>query len=147
MNKQGYFKIIEKEYHIECDDTVIKIPFKNITGINKTEISFKDNDGKYQKIRFDECAKNFSSAFGMSTDAFPDRKFKGVGGRCSTRPIGFYEFFTDDHHIRFCRITKVTRLKDFLIKIGWNAYSKDFSEFYSIERKLNAAGYSTIDLT
>ncbi len=59
----------------------------------------------------------------------------------------FYELFTDDHHIRFCKRTETTALKALLMKMGWNSYAKEDAEFRSFEKKLRAIGYSTIDLT
>lgn len=59
----------------------------------------------------------------------------------------FYELFTDDHHIRFCKRTKTTAWKELLMKMGWNSYAKEDAEFRSFEKKLCAIGYSAIDLT
>ncbi len=147
MSWQEYSKIIQEEYHIESDDTVIKIPFENILNVTEKELIFRDNKGETQTILLDDCVRNFREAFGLSDTDTTDRKVKGIGGRYSARSNGFYELFTDNHHIRFCRKTKTTRFKNFLMRIGWNAYSKDYSEFRSLERKLNAVGYSTMDLT
>ncbi len=147
MSWQEYSRIIQEEYHIESDDTVIKIPFENILNVTEKELIFKDNKGETQTILLDDCVRNFREAFGLSDADTTDRKVKGIGGRYSARSNGFYELFTDNHHIRFCRKKKTTRFKNFLMRIGWNAYSKDYSEFRSLERKLHAVGYSTMDLT
>ena len=58
----------------------------------------------------------------------------------------FYEFFTEGHHTRFYMTLKRTPLQKFLEKIGFNVDSKAFSEFYSLQKKLNSFGYSAIDL-
>ena len=63
------------------------------------------------------------------------------------RPVAFYEFFTDGHHIRFCIPLKPTPFAKFLRRIGWNVDFKAFSEFYALQKKLNSFGYSAIDLT
>ena len=144
---QEYSKILQDDYHIENDDTVIKIPFENIIDVTEKEILFKNNEGKMQTISLEECAKNLYSAFGVTEEEYSNREFKGIGGRYSANPISFYEVFTPHHHTRFCMTYKVTRFKNFLNKIGWNVYSEDYSEFRSLERKLNAIGYSTMDLT
>ena len=65
-----------------------------------------------------------------------------VGGRCFLKPSPFYEFFTEGHHTRFCMTLKQTPFKNFLRKIGWNVDSNAFSEFYSLQKKLNSFGYS-----
>ncbi len=147
MNWQEYSKIIQEEYHIESDDTVIKIPFENILNVTEKELIFKDNKGETQTILLDDCVRNFKEAFGLSGTDATDRKVKGIGGRYSARSNGFYELFTDNHHIRFCRTTKTTPFKNFLMRIGWNVYSKDDSDFWSLEKQLRNIGYSTIDLT
>ena len=147
MSWQEYSKIIQEEYHIESDDTVIKIPFENILEVTPKELIFKDNKGEIQKIFLEDCARNFREAFGLLDTDTTDRKVKGIGGRYSARSNGFYELFTDNHHIRFCRTTKTTPFKNFLMRIGWNAYSKDDSDFWSLEKRLRAIGYSTMDLT
>jgi len=38
-------------------------------------------------------------------------------------------------------------LKTFFERLGWNVYSKEFSAFYALQKKLHTAGYSTMDLT
>ena len=144
---QEYYKIIQEDYHIESNDTVIKIPFENIIDVNEKELIFKNNKCEMQNISLEECAKNFYFAFGVSGKEYTNKKFKCVGGRYSANPISFYEIFTAAHHIRFCMTYKVTRFKRFLTKIGLNAYSEDYSNFRSLERKLNDIGYSTMDLT
>ena len=147
MSWQEYSKTIQAEYHIENDDTVIRIPFENILEIQDKELFFIDNAGKRQRISLEACARNFCEAFGLSIDDLSVRKIKGIGGRYGARPIGFYELFTDDHHIRFCKRTETTALKELLMKMGWNSYAKEDAEFRSFEKKLRAIGYSTIDLT
>lgn len=51
-----------------------------------------------------------------------------------------------DHKIRHL-LFAFTPLQKFLEKIGLNVDSKAFSEFYSLQKKLNFLGYSAIDLT
>lgn len=147
MSWQEYSKIIQEEYYIEDNDTVVKIPFENIIEVNELELIFRDNEGELQKIVLEDCARNFSAVFGSSTSNLSARKVRGIGGRYAASPTGFYELFTDYHHIRFCRTTKTTVFKNILLRIGWNVYAKDYSEFYSLEKKFHAIGYSTIDLT
>ena len=43
MSRQEYFKTMQEEYNIEDDDTVIRIPFKNILEINDIELILRDN--------------------------------------------------------------------------------------------------------
>lgn len=142
-----YYKIIQEDYHIESDDTVIKIPYENIIDVTEKELIFKNNEGEIQNIVLEECAKNLYSAFGVASEDYEKRQCKGIGGRYSANPISFYEIFTLYHHTRFYMMYNVTWFKKFLEKIGLNAYSKDYSNFRALERKLNDIGYSTMDLT
>ena len=59
MSWQEYSKIIQEDYHIEGDDTVIKIPFENIIDVTEKEIIFQNNDGEPQAISLEKCARNF----------------------------------------------------------------------------------------
>ena len=144
---QEYYRIMQEGYHIESDDTVIKIPYENIIEVTEKELIFKNNEGEIQHILLDECVRNFYSAFAVAPEDYANKQCKGIGGRYSANPLSFYEIFTPNHHTRFYMMYKVTRLKKILSKIGWNAYSKDYSKFRALERKLNDIGYSTMDLT
>lgn len=142
-----YYKIVQEDYHIEGDDTVIKIPYESIIDVTEKELIYKAGEGEIQSILLEECVKNFYSAFGVPTEEYATRQRKCIGGRYSEKPVAFYEIFTPHHHTRFCMTYKITPLKRFLSKIGWDAYSKEYSEFRALERRLNAIGYSTMDLT
>ncbi len=146
MSWKELHKAIQEAYHIEDEATVIKIPFENIVEVNTQALIYKSNDGAIEKIVFDNCVKNFNLALGREITNLSGQVIKAVGGRSFAKPMAFYEFFTDTHHTRFCMNLKQTPIKKFLCKIGWNAYSKEFSVFYALQQKLNAVGYSAIDL-
>ena len=152
MNWQEFYASIQEYYHIENENTVIKVPFKNIIDITADELVYKNNDGVTSQIHLKECVKNFSSSLGEDLKNKSGKIIPAVGGRCFLRrcflsPVAFYEFFTDGHHIRFCMPLKQTSFAKFLRRIGWNVDSKAFSEFYTLQKKLNSFGYSAIDLT
>lgn len=76
MSRQEYFKAMQEEYNIEDDDTVIRIPFKNILEINDIESIFRDNTS----IRF---------MFAMITAAAPPSMRTADRGRmCGARSNG-----------------------------------------------------------
>ena len=142
MSWNDFYKYIEEAYHIENEDTVIKIPFENIIEITPVEIVYKNCDGKIEKINLDECAKNYDLAQGFT----PEQRagsLKCIGGR----HFPFFEFFTPIHHTRFYIPLKKTAFTRFLQRIGWNPYSKQHSEFYAFQRKLNDLGFTSLDLT
>ena len=146
MNWQEFYAEIQEYYHIEDENTVTKIPFENIIDVNTDKLVYKDNDGHISQIDLTDCVKNFSSALGEELKNRSGHTIKAVGGRCFLKPSPFYEFFTEGHHTRFCMTLKQTPFKKFLRKIGWDVDSNAFSEFYSLQKKLNSFGYSAIDL-
>ena len=148
MREPGNRMIYQEAYGIENEKTVIKIPFQNILEVTKKELIYRNNENEKEKISLDECVKNFNSALGADQEkTISDRGIKAVGGRCFGHPVAFYEFYTDGHHIRFVMRLKQTPLKTFFERLGWNVYSKEFSAFYALQKKLHTAGYSTMDLT
>ena len=142
MSWDEFYKSIQEAYHIEDEATVIKIPVGNIIEITSEELVFKNRDGKTEKINLDECAKNYDLAQGISLEQREGR-LKCIGGRC----FPFFEFFTPTHHTRFYIPLKKTAFTRFLKKIGWNPYAKEYSEFYAFQKKLNALGFTSLDLT
>ena len=148
LNKE-FYEALQNEYHIENDETVIKIPFENITEVGRNHIYYKNLSGDFEKIDLDACVNNFCLAINKELKNQSGEPIKAVGGRCflSSQKEAFYEFFTADRHIRFCMPLKQTAFKKFLRRIGWNTYSEAFSRFYSLQEKLNFFGYSAIDLT
>ena len=141
MSWNEFYKSIQEAYHIEDETTVIKIPFENIIELTAEELVFKNSDGETQKINLDECAKNYDLAQGISPEQREGR-LKCIGGRC----FPFFEFFTPAHHTRFYIPLKKTAFTRFLKKIGWNPYAKEYSEFYAFQKKLNALGFTSLDL-
>ena len=105
-------------------------------------IFYKRGYSDTKKIDLNECARNFYLAQGIS----PDEKnggLKCVGGR----RFAFFEFFTTEHHTRIYIPLKKTVFTRFLQKIGLDPYAKERSEFFAFQKKLNAAGFTTLDLT
>ena len=142
MNCDKFYKSIQEAYHIEDEATIIKIPFENIIEITSVELIFKNDDGKTEKINLDECAKNYYLAQGISPEQL-EYNPKCIG----VRYFPFFEFFTHIHHTRFYIPLKKTAFTRFLKKIGRNPYTKEYSEFYAFQKKLNALGFTSLDLT
>lgn len=142
MSWNEFYKAIQEAYHIEDEATVIRIPFENIIEITSQELIFKNDYGKNEKINLDECAKNFDLVQGIPPEQ-QEGRLKCIGGRY----FPFFEFFTPTHHIRFYIPLKETTFTRFLKKIGWDPHSKERSEFYAFQKKLNALGFTSLDLT
>ena len=142
MSWDEFYKSIQEAYHIEDEATVIKIPFENIIEITSEELVFKNSDGETEKINLNECAQNYDLTQGISPEQ-REGGLKCIGGRC----FPFFEFFTSTHHTRFFIPLKKTAFTQFLKKIGWDPYSKEHSKFYAFQKKLNALGFTSLDLT
>ena len=142
MSWNEFYKSIQGAYHIEDETTVRKIPFENIIELTSEELIFKNDYGKTEKINLDECAKNYDLAQGISLEQREGR-LKCIGGRC----FPFFEFFTPTHHTRFYIPLKENGIYTIFKKIGWNLYAKEHSEFYAFQKKLNALGFTSLDLT
>ena len=142
MGWDEFYKSIQESYHIEDEATVIKIPFENILEITAEELTFKNGYGETEKIDLNECAKNFDLEQGRSPEQREGR-LKCIGGRC----FPFFEFFTSTHHTRFFIPLKKTVFTRLLKKIGWNPYAKEYSKFHTLQKRLNALGFTSLDLT
>ena len=135
-------KAIQEAYHIEDEDTVIKISLDDVGEITSEAIFYKKGYLDTKKIDLNECARNYCLAQGISPDENNGR-LKCVGGR----RFPFFEFFTAEHHTRIYIPLKETFFTRFLQKIRLNPYSKERSKFYAFQIKLNNLGFTTLDLT
>ena len=142
MSWDEFYKSIQEAYHIEDEATVIKIPFDDVREITSEAIFYKIGYLDTKKIDLNECARNYCLAQGKSPNKNNGR-LKCVGGRC----FPFFEFFTAEHHTRIYIPLKETFFTRFLQKIRLNPYAKEHSKFHALQKKLNAAGFTTLDLT
>ena len=142
MTWEDFYKEIQETYQIEDEATVIKIPFDDVIEITSEAIFYKKGYLDTKKIDLNECSRNFYLAQGISPDENNGR-LKCVGGRC----FPFFEFFTPEHHTRIYIPLKKTAFTRFLQKIRLNPYAKEHSEFHAFQKKLNEAGFTTLDLT
>ena len=142
MSWDEFYKSIQEAYHIEDEATVIKIPFDDVREITSETIFYKKGYLDTKKIDLNECARNYCLAQGKPPNENNDR-LKCVGGRC----FPFFEFFTAEHHTRIYIPLKKTIFTRLLQLVRLNPYLKERSKFYAFQKKLNAAGFTTLDLT
>ena len=142
MTWEDFYKEIQEAYHIEDEATVIKIPFDDVGEITSEAIFYKKGYPDTKKIDLNECVRNYCLAQGISPDKNNGR-LKCVGGR----RFPFFEFFTTEHHTRIYIPLKETSFTRFLQKIRLDPYAKEYSKFHALQKKLNAAGFTTLDLT
>ena len=142
MTWEDFYKKIQETYRIEDEATVIKIPFDDVREITSEAIFYKKGYLDTKKIDLNECARNYCLAQGKSPNENNGR-LKCVGGRC----FPFFEFFTAEHHTRIYIPLKKTIFTRLLQLVRLNPYLKERSKFYAFQKKLNAAGFTTLDLT
>ena len=142
MTWEDFYKEIQETYQIEDEATVIKIPFDDVIEITSEAIFYKKGYLDTKKIDLNECVRNYCLAQRISSDE-NNVRLKCVGGRC----FPFFEFFTAEHHTRIYIPLKETFFTRFLQKIRLNPYAKEHSKFLALQKKLNAAGFTTLDLT
>ena len=142
MSWDEFYKAIQEAYQTEDEATVKKIPFENILEITSKELIFKNSLGEIEKIDLNECAENFDLAQGIPSEQREGR-LKCIGGRC----FPFFEFFTPIHHTRFYIPLKKTAFTRFLKRIRLEPHTKERQEFYAFQKKLNALGFTSLDLT
>ena len=142
MTWEDFYKEIQETYRIQDEATVIKIPFDDVGEITSEAIFYKKGYLDTKKIDLNECARNYCLAQGKSPNENNGR-LKCVGGRC----FPFFEFFTAEHHTRIYIPLKKTIFTRLLQLVRLNPYIKERSKFYAFQKKLNAAGFTTLDLT
>ena len=142
MTWEDFYKEIQETYHIEDETTVIKVTFDDVKEITSEAIFYKNGYLDTKKIDLNECARNYCLAQGKSPNENNGR-LKCVGGRC----FPFFEFFTAEHHTRIYIPLKKTIFTRLLQLVRLNPYLKERSKFYAFQKKLNAAGFTTLDLT
>ena len=142
MTWEDFYKEIQETYRIEDEATVIKIPFDDVGEITSEAIFYKKGYLDTKKIDLNECARNYCLAQGKSLNENNGR-LKCVGGRF----FPFFEFFTAEHHTRIYIPLKKTIFTRLLQFVRLNPYLKERSKFYAFQKKLNAAGFTTLDLT
>ena len=142
MSWDEFYKSIQEAYHIEDEATVMKIPFDDVIEITSEAIFYKKGYLDTKKIDLNECARNYCLAQGKSPNE-NNGGLKCVGGRF----FPFFEFFTAEHHTRIYIPLKKTIFTRLLQLVRLNPYLKERSKFYDFQKKLNAAGFTTLDLT
>ncbi len=141
MSWDEFYKAIQEAYQTEDEATVKKIPFENILEITSKELIFKNSLGEIEKIDLNECTENFDLTQGIPPEQREGR-LKCIGGRC----FPFFEFFTPIHHTRFYMPLKKTAFTRFLKRIRLEPHTKERREFYAFQKKLNALGFTSLDL-
>ena len=121
-----------------------KIHISNITDITKDKIFYRDDRGDIAYIELEPCANRCEATCNiLNKDEVAARC---VGERLFAQ-YAYYELYTPEHTQIYMNL-KTNWLKRFIYKmIGWNFHTKEFQQFYYIQKRLNANGWTTIDLS
>lgn len=132
---ESYFKDVLENLSLR------KIDIGKIKSINKEVICYENQSGENVLLDLAKCAENYSVVCGAAQG-----KCKSVGRRLFAHPCAFYEIYADET-IYFVLPLKTNGVKRMISKVfGWNFDSKAFELFYAVQKQLNAAGYTTLDL-
>jgi hypothetical protein len=123
------------------------IPFERIIKVEKDQLIYLDDRGDYARIDLLSCANSYKAQYVLQNNINPDydRSILCVGERYFGGDCAYFELYTIGH-TRFYLKMKSTLWTRVLDKIGWNWRSKYFTRFYSFQKMLNSAGYTTLDL-
>ena len=122
-----------------------KIPLSNVIDITKDKLHYRDDNGNVVYIELAPCANSYESAHNFINKN--ELKVRCVGERLFGK-YAYYELYTEDEHTQIYMNLKTNVVKRFISKtIGWNFYSKDFQQFYALQKKFNTKGWTTLDLS
>lgn len=121
------------------------IHFSKIIEIKENKIYYRNDSGDSDFIELESCANNYESTHNIIN--INDSKVRCIGERFFGE-YAYYELYTEDEHTQIYMNLKTNAFKRFISKtIGWNFHSMDFQKFYSIQKQLNANGWTTLDLS
>ncbi len=120
------------------------IHISRIVDVTRERIIFRDEQGHIASIELEPCADRYAAAH-PETD-LSGKSIRCVGVRCFGE-YAYYEFCAEEP-IRFYLNLKTSRMQKIITRLtGWNFHTKAFEQFYSVQKRLNSAGWTTLDLT
>ena len=121
-----------------------RILLSNVIDITKDKLHYRDDNGNVVDIELALCANNYESTHNIINKN--ELKVRCVGERFFGE-YAYYELFTEEHTQIYMNL-KTNAFKRFITKItGWNFHSRDFQQFYALQKKFNANGWTTLDLS
>ncbi len=121
-----------------------KIPLSCITEIALDRINCRDEQGHPVSVVLPLCAERYERAHPPTHPGGATPRC--VGERCFGE-YAYYEFCAEEP-IQFYLNLKTSRMQKIITRLtGWNFHAKEFEQFYSVQKRLNAAGWTTLDLT
>ena len=130
------------EYEKE-DKSMNKISIHDILDITDSRLIYRNETGGSAFIELALCAEMHEKECGIT--AKPG-ELRSVRER-SFSEFAYYELY-DAEHTRLFLELRTGKIKKLLSKaFGWNFHAKQFALFYSVQRRLNAHGWTTLDLS
>ena len=120
-----------------------RIHISNITDIKNDKIYYRNNEN-ILFIELGPCADRYEAE--RNSISKGELKARCVGKRFFG-DYAYYELYTEERTQIYINL-KSNAIMRFISKtLGWNFHSKDFQKFYDIQKRLNANGWTTLDLS
>lgn len=130
------------EYEKE-DKAMNKISIHDILDITDNRLIYHSETGGSAFIELAPCAQRHEKECGITAKP---RELRSIGER-SFGKQAYYELYDAEHTHLFLEL-QTGKIKKLLSKIlGWNFHAKEFALFYSVQKRLNAHGWTTLDLS
>ena len=121
----------------------MNIDIRRIVEITDNAIVYKDDRGDTAMIELSPCANNWEKQHQKTAEKGVSRC---VGDRCFGE-YAYYELY-DIGHTRFYLDLRTSKIKKWIGRlIEWNFHQREFELFHSVQKQLNAHGWTTADLT
>lgn len=121
----------------------MNIDIRRIVEITDNAIVYKDDRGDTAMIELSPCANNWEKQHQKTAEKGMPRC---VGDRCFGE-YAYYELY-DIGHTQFYLDLRTSKIKKWIGRlIEWNFHQREFELFYSVQKQLNAHGWTTADLT
>lgn len=123
-----------------------RIHISNIIDIKKDKLFYKDKNGDISYIDLKDCANNYESTYNVTYKYNANVRCVGERKFSPNNNDAYYELYTKNR-TRLYLDLKTNAFRKIIYKIlNLNFYTKDFQLFYAIQKKLNANGWTTLDL-
>ena len=123
---------------------MIEIDIRDITDIKGSQLFYRNDNGSILFIDLESCAKYHENRNGINTY----NGTRSVGERLYVRPIATYDLYSPDGIRLYLEIPPLNFFKRLISRIiGWRFNAKEFDIFYSVQKKLNQNGWTTLDLS
>lgn len=121
-----------------------RIHISNIADIKNNKIYYREDNENIAFIDLEFCANSYELIHNTVNN--DELKVRCVGerffGECA-----YYKLYTEEPTQIYMNLT-TNAIKRLITKVtGWNFHSKDFQTFYAIQKRLNANGWTTLDLS